>query len=241
MTRRKKTVSAAALLAAAIGAGSASAQIGTWNLDRPPEDNDGPVWALNYDAGYASPDGPDGPSKKGSAAFQLSLEHQENSVLWDGLEIGHQFGHPLSGRTSGRHAGDMDGDGQKDYLNFTSDVKVKVFHITPYLRVGKVFGQRGRFRLRHTASFGAGLYYTTWNQGTFALTGITSKGTKLNGAPVVYGAYSSANFGVNFGSALDFWVREGFSFGIELRYHNLFDPTFRVGYVLPAGRLTFFF
>lgn len=243
MTKRPRRgpVLAGAALAASLCVPTARAQMGTWNLDRPPEETSGPVWAINYDAAYASPAGPDGPSKQGSVAFQLSYERRAYEALWGGVEIGHQFGHKLKGRTAGRYAGDVDGDGQKDYLDFNSDVVVKVFHLTPYLRLGKVFGQAGHFRMRHTVLLGAGLYYTSSNEGTFTLTGRTSRGNQLRSTPMTYGAAHSANLGLNFGSALDFWVRDGFSFGAELRYHNIFGAPHMMGYLMPIGRLTFLF
>ncbi|MBI4347046.1 MAG: hypothetical protein HY553_09340 [Elusimicrobia bacterium] len=237
---RKRAVCGAAFLAASLGA-VARAQVGTWSLERPPEELEGPAWALNYDGAYAFPEGPDGPSKEGSPAFQISLEKRQAELLWIGLEIGHQFGHTVQGRTAGRYVGDMDGDNQPDYLDFSSDVKDKVFHIAPFLRLGKVFGSSGRLRVRHTVAAAPGFYHSSSNQGTFTLTGTTSRGTKLSGVPMVYGASSRPNFGLSFGSALDFWFREGLSLGIELRYHRVFDAAHHAGYVWPTGRFTFFF
>lgn len=231
----------AAALWAALGASTAAAQTGTWSIERPPEETEGPAWALNYDAAYAVRQGSDARSVGKSVAFQLSLEKREHELLWCGLELGHQFGHELKGRSSGRYIVDVDGDKQGDVLDFDSDVKVKVFHLAPYLRLGKVFGKRGGLALRHTVSLGAGLYHWTSNAGTLSMTGTTSNGTKATGLQAPYEAASSAHFGGNFGTALDLHVREGLSVGVELRYHNLFDATEDIGYLLPAARLTFLF
>lgn len=240
-TTRKVKAWAAAALATALGASSAAAQSGIWSLDRPPEESEGPAWSLAYDAGAAVPEGPDAKATEPSVAFQLSLERKTHEFLWPGIELGHQFGHRLAGKQSGRYPGDVDGDGQREALDFTSDVKLKVFHLTPYLRVGKVFGEKGRVRLRHTVSLGGGLYYWTSNRGTFTLTGTTSNGTRLTGRQVVFGADSSAHLGVNFGTAVDLSFREGFSTGLELRYHNLFDAVHDFAYLVPSLRLIFFF
>lgn len=238
---RRARAWAALSLTAALGASTAAAQSGIWNLDRPPEDTEGPAWALNYDAAAAVPQGPDARSMEASPAFQLSLERKTHQFLWAGLELGHQFGHRLAGKQSGRYLGDVDGDGQRESLEFTSDVKVKVFHLTPYLRLGKVFGGRGSFQLRHSVALGAGFYYWTSNQGTFTLTGTSSTGAKLTGRHVVFGQDDSAHLGLNFGTGLDLTFREGFSAGVDLRYHELFDAVHDFSYLIPSLRLAFYF
>ncbi|MBI4423297.1 MAG: hypothetical protein HY554_06200 [Elusimicrobia bacterium] len=238
---RKEGVLAGACLALALWGGPARAQRGSWSLEKPPEDYEGPSWALSYDSGYAAPGGPDAPSVEPSVLFQASLERQVASALAAGLELGHQFGHKLKGELAGRYPVDGDGDGQRDFVRFDSDVKVKVFHLAPYARLGKVFGRRGGLRLKHTVSVGAGLYYRTWNEGTLTLFGPGSAGALLDGRNVDFGGSRSTHFGVSFGSALDFLFREGMSLGAELRYHNLFDPLHDIGYLVPTLRITFLF
>jgi hypothetical protein len=150
-----------------------------------------------------------------------------------GPEVGYIFGSEINGTMPGRLLG------QGDSVSFRSDVKSRILHLTPVIKIGPVIDVHG-FLLNPYVIGGGGYYWTHYTEGTGNATGVVN-GVPVANSPVPFAASNDHNGGFNIGVGTSIMLPQNFGLGFELRHHKIIYKGDDVSWITPSARLTFYF
>ncbi|MBI5244261.1 MAG: porin family protein [Elusimicrobia bacterium] len=172
-------------------------------------------WTVGLHPGYAAIIGSELTKDfmKNSFALQASAEYQFHKMLSAGLEAGYILGHKMEGKNRG--------------YGFTSDIKLPVCQITPFIRASKAL-EGG---ITPYAVFGMGYYHNPRKEGTMTYA--------YDAQPGPLAVEKADWFGFNLGGGVQMPVMEKFLVGLDFRFHNLTKRhDAPIQYFLPSLRLS---
>jgi opacity protein-like surface antigen len=192
----------------------------------------GPVLAmegseLNLNPGIAITTSDTGDVTSNSFSIDGSYIKRMHEVAWIGPELGYLFGADLEGTVNDELVAGFGG------TSFTSDIKYRVIHFAPLIKLGPVLDVQG-FKLNPFILGGGGYYFTHRTGGTVNITGGPLAGFSAN-----VDSEDFHNGGFNYGAGISLNLPQNWGVGFELRYHRILykdSPDFT--FLTPALRFT---
>ncbi|MDD2772594.1 MAG: porin family protein [Elusimicrobiales bacterium] len=197
-----KKVLVAVLLLAGVCSANVAAESGKWEVGGGP--------------GYSMPVGGDWSDAVGGS-FNLNAfgAYKIQDPLAVGLELGYDFSHKA-----------------KDTAIYDmSDVKTKIFQVTPFVKASKDMTMSGK-KVNYYGIFGAGLYSMSTSGSTTPL---------LAGAQVVDETASAGYFGFNLGGGATMELAPQWSVGLDLRWHHIFSSNAATNNITPTLKVAYMF